>query len=69
MGHTPVPLRSAQDVAAFVADVINGIRTGKMNKTKASILSTLSQTLLRAIEMGELEGRLNNLESKWGEKK
>lgn len=67
MGHEPTPLQSAQDVAGFVAEVINGVRMGKVSKTDASILSTLSQTLLRALELGQLEERITQVESKLGE--
>ena len=69
MAGEAIPLRSAQDVAAFVAELINGIRTGAVNKANASILSTLSQTLLRAIELGELEERVEQLEDKLEDKR
>ena len=69
MAREAIALKSAKDVAGFVGELINGIRLGTVNKTDAGILSTLSQTLLRAIELGELEERVEQLEATVGDKR
>ena len=69
MGDGPIRLESAKDVSGFVAELINGVRMRKVDKATASILSTLSQTLLRSLEVGDLEERLGQLESETEGKK
>jgi hypothetical protein len=68
-GTTPVPLpfrlQTAADVVALLQEQVEAVRTNKTAKTleKARTIGYLAGIALRAIEAGNLAGRLEALES------
>jgi hypothetical protein len=63
--NTPdAPLATVQDVAAFLGQVINLVRTGRIAVSVANSIGLLCGQLLRALEGGELEKRIAALEAR-----
>ena len=64
-----LPLKSAQDVARFMARCIRSTvkgEGGKAAENRAYKLVNMSSQLLKAIEVASLEQRLSNLEKRAG---
>src|SRR5205085_8511254 len=57
------PLRGAEDVVIFIADSINQVRRGQLDPRVGNAVGYLSSVLLKALETGNLERRLSDLES------
>ena len=57
------PLSSGGDVILLIADCINQIRRGQLDPRVGNAIGYLSGVLLKAIETGNLERRLADLES------
>lgn len=57
-------LSSACDLRLFLASIIRAVESGKIDESKGRCLGYLSQVLLRTIEGGELEKRIETLEEK-----
>jgi hypothetical protein len=55
--------QNAADVTAILADAMAEIRAGKMDPKLGTTLGYLGTSLLKAIEMSDLEQRLTALES------
>ena len=56
------PLRTAEDVRAMLAQLAVDVRNRKVEPRVATSLSQLASTLLKAIEVADLEARLTRLE-------
>jgi hypothetical protein len=57
------PLRCVEDVVVFMADTINRVRRGQLDPRVGNTVGYLSGVLLKALETGNLERRLSDLES------
>lgn len=55
-------LKTAQDVARFMAKCIKEAARGEGAGTKQYNMVNMASQLLKAIEVSELEGRISNLE-------
>jgi len=58
--------RNASDVKDLLAEAMRAIRSGKMNPKRANALGYLGSSLLKAIEVADLEQRLERLEESNG---
>jgi len=58
-----VPLSSATDVVGLLGQTINQVRRGEVDPKVANTIGYLSSALLRALEVGDLEERLTELET------
>jgi hypothetical protein len=58
-----VPLASTADAVRFLGLTINQVRRGEIDPRVANAIGYLSATLLRALEQGDIERRLAELES------
>lgn len=58
-----LPVKSAHDVVALLADTINRTRKGLLDPRVANALGYLASAVIRALEVGELEERLAALEA------
>ncbi|MCC6680719.1 MAG: hypothetical protein IT445_07435 [Phycisphaeraceae bacterium] len=56
------PLDRVQDVAGLLAETIHQVRGGKLEPRIANAVGYLASTLLKALQAGELEQRLEQLE-------
>lgn len=65
----PVKLQSINDITGLIEDTINRIRTEPMSHHQANSIGYLSGILLKALEVGEYEKRLETLEQKIEESK
>jgi hypothetical protein len=59
-----LPLRSVADVIDLLGQTINQVRTGQLDARIGNCLGVLAGTLLRAIEGGELEKRMEEVEER-----
>jgi hypothetical protein len=57
------PLESAGDVVVLLADTINQTRRGRLDPRVGNAIGYLSGILLKALETGDHERRLSDLES------
>ena len=57
------PLSRATDVVALLGETINQVRRGEVDPRVANTVGYLSATLLRALEVGDIEERLAGLEA------
>lgn len=61
---TPAPeLSTAQAVAALLGETIHHVRTGQVDPRVANAVGYLAGVLIRALEQGDLEERLERLEA------
>ena len=63
----PLParrIRSSEDIVKLLEETINLVRGGKLQIKIANCIGFLSGHILRAVETGELEKRLQELERK-----
>lgn len=58
-----VPLSSTADAVRFLGQTINQVRRGEVEPKVANAIGYLSATLLRALEQGDIERRLAELEA------
>lgn len=58
----PVKITDHKDVLHLITDTINQVRAGRLDTKIANSLGVLSSQALKAIELGELEGRLETIE-------
>jgi hypothetical protein len=58
-----VPLASTADAVRFLGQTINQVRRGEIDPRVANTIGYLSATLLRALEQGDIERRLAELEA------
>src|SRR5262245_42380153 len=56
------PLDTAEDVRLLLANVIADVRNRRVEPRVATSISQIASTLLKAIEVADLEARLNKLE-------
>lgn len=59
---TLTPLDNVLQVKIFIARLINGVMTGEVEPGTATKVGYLAGVLLKAIELSDLENRLNQLE-------
>ena len=57
-------LQNAQDLRRYLASLINRVESGEVEVNLGKSLAYLSSILLRIIEGGDLEGRVEQLERK-----
>ncbi len=57
-------LQNAQDLRRYLASLINRVESGEVEVNLGKSLAYMSSILLRAIEGGDLEGRVEQLERK-----
>lgn len=57
-------LRDPSDVRRFLSRIVNDVVSGRISQDLAKSAAYICQTLLRAMEMGEIENRLKALEEK-----
>lgn len=60
----PLDLHSVSEVVVLLGDVINKVRTGKMDPKLGNTLAVLASTLIRALETGAVEARIADLETR-----
>ncbi|HUU11390.1 MAG TPA: hypothetical protein VM431_12765 [Phycisphaerae bacterium] len=58
-----MPLSSMADVIALLGLTINQVRRGELDPKVANAVGYLAATLLRALEQGDIEKRLAELET------
>lgn len=63
-GHPlpPMEIGKPQDVVFLLADTINQVRAGEIDTRVANCLGVLSGHLIKAMEVSELEGRVETIE-------
>jgi hypothetical protein len=57
-------LQNAQDLRRYLASLINRVESGNVEVNLGKSLAYMSSILLRIIEGGDLEGRVEQLERK-----
>lgn len=57
------PLKTVDDVTKLLADTINGLRSGSIDSRIANTVGYLATGMLRALQQGDLEGRLRAVEA------
>lgn len=57
-----VKVETCQDVVALVSETINQVRKGQLDPRVANAVGYLANVLIKAVEQGELEDRLTDLE-------
>ena len=55
-------LKTPGEVAAHLEEKTNSVRSEKIDKTKAALLNNLSGNLLKALELADLDSRLQAME-------
>ena len=62
-------LQKAQDLRRYLASLINRVESGEVEVNLGKSLAYMSSILLRIIEGGDLEGRVEQLERKMESKR
>jgi hypothetical protein len=62
-------LQNAQDLRRYLASLINRVESGEVEVNLGKSLAYMSSILLRIIEGGDLEGRVEQLERKMESKR
>ena len=57
------PLKSVDDVTRLLADTINDLRSGTIDSRLANTVGFLATGMLKALQQGDLEGRLRGMEA------
>jgi hypothetical protein len=57
------PLKSVDDVSKLLADTINDLRSGTIDSRLANTVGFLATGMLKALQQGDLEGRLRAMEA------
>lgn len=65
----PIRLKSTHDIVILLSDTINRVRGGTMPIKIANCIGYLAGFMIKALEISELEKRLENLETTLAEKK
>jgi len=63
LGITLPALRAVEDCTRALDSITDGLCQGTIDRDSATVLIELVQTRIKAIELGELEQRLSNLEA------
>ena len=63
-GADPVPLRSVADVLALVEQVVGDAYAMDLSAERCRVLLTAASQAMKAIEVGEIEARLEALEQR-----
>ena len=58
-----LPLRTVDDVTALLAETINGLRSGSIDSRIANTVGYLATAMLKALQQGDIEGRLRAMEA------
>jgi len=58
-----VTIEDCQDVVLLISETINQVRKGQIDPRVANAVGYLANVLIRALEQGEMEKRLNELEA------
>lgn len=58
-----LPVASARDVVRLMGDTVNRVRKGTLDPRVANAVGYLASVALRALEVGEFEGRLERVEA------
>jgi hypothetical protein len=58
-----VKVKDCQDVVMLISDTINQVRRGQIDPRVANAVGYLANVLIRAVEQGDLEKRLAELEA------
>ena len=58
----PMEISKPQDVILLLGDTINKVRSGKLDVRVANCLGVLSGHLIKAMEVSELESRVETIE-------
>ena len=58
-----VDVASCQDVVRLISETINQVRTGQVDPRIANAVGYLANVIIKALEQGELEDRLTDLET------
>lgn len=59
-----LPLRSVADVINLLGDTVNRVRTGRIGVNVANSIGQLAGMLLKGLQAGELEQRIEALEAR-----
>ena len=57
------PLKSVDDVTKLLGDTINDLRSGTIDSRLANTVGFLATGMLKALQQGDLEGRLRAMEA------
>jgi len=57
-----IPLREVRDVVALLEDTTNRVRSGEVDIKIANTLGFLAGHLIKALELAQLEGRVEEIE-------
>ena len=57
------PLTTVDDVTALLAENFNGLRSGSVDSRIASTVGYLATAMLKALQQGDIEGRLRAMEA------
>jgi hypothetical protein len=57
------PLKTVDDVTNLLADTINDLRSGTIDSRLANTVGFLATGMLKALQQGDLEGRLRAMEA------
>ena len=57
------PLKSVDDVTKLLGDTINDLRSGMIDSRLANTVGFLATGMLKALQQGDLEGRLRAMEA------
>jgi hypothetical protein len=58
-----VKVADCRDVVRLISETINQVRKGQLDPRVANAVGYLANVLIKAVDQGELEGRLAELES------
>jgi hypothetical protein len=61
-GYLDLPLRTVEDVTNLMADTINDLRSGSIDYRIANTVGYLATGMLKALQQGDIEGRLRAME-------
>ena len=62
VGASEFDLKTAEDVRGMLEDTINKVRTGQLDAKIGNNIGYLASQLLKAIEIGDIESRLDAIE-------
>ena len=57
------PIKNVHDVAGLLADTINDLRSGTIDSRLANTVGFLAAGMLKALQQGDIEGRLRAVEA------
>ena len=62
-GAADVKVESCQDVVRLISETINQVRRGQLDPRVANAIGYLANVLIKAVEQGDMEKRLEDLEA------